>query len=127
MRMRNDIDVIRAILVDVRDRQDLWPRPVSLSGYDDLVVARHCERLFEDGLLDGYLCPLLGEQFVQIDVRDLTSAGHNFLAALETDGVWARLKANLKPAEMAALPLKRLAGVATDLAERVVRDTLGLN
>ena len=126
--MKNDVDLIRAILVEVKGRVTLDPRAVEVAGYEPLLVARHVERLIEDGLLDGQVYPpLLGLSAPEADVRDLTTAGHNFLASLESQDVWAQLKAALKPGEIAALPVRRLAAIAGDLAERAIHKKLGLD
>lgn len=124
--MRNDLDITRAILEQVRDRKDLWPQEVTLPGKDPLVVSRHIERLFEDGMLDGEADQLMGSFVSTVYVRDLTSAGHQFLSALEAGDIWARLKATLKPSELGALSLKQLATIAGDLAEQQIRKKLGL-
>ena len=125
--MRNDLDLIREILTSVRDREDLWPRTVELPDHDPVVLARHVERLHEDGLLDGSRVDALGGQVTDVDVRDLTTAGHQFLAALEAQDVWTRLKTTLRPEELAALPMRKLAAIAGELVERGARRKLGLD
>lgn len=124
--MRNDLDLTRKILESIRDRQDVWPRSVRIAGYDELVVNRHVERLHDDGLIEGPRAHSISDQVATIKVRDLTSAGHQFLSALESGDVWARLKAALDPAELGALSLRELAGIAKELAMRAARQKLGL-
>jgi hypothetical protein len=67
------------------------------------VVALHVSRLHEDGLLCGEARQLLGTPIASVHVRDLTSAGHRFLAALETGDIWARIKDTLYLSELGAL------------------------
>lgn len=124
--MQNDLDLTRKILEDIRARTDLWPRRVEVAGYDSLVVARHVERLHEDGLVEGARSRPVSDQVSVVMVRDLTTAGHEFLSALESGDVWARLKSALNPTELGALSFKGLASIAKDLAERAIRQKLGL-
>lgn len=124
--MQNDLDLTRKILEEIRARADLWPRKVEIAGYDELIVARHVERLHEDGLVEGPKSRGMSDQAATILVRDLTTAGHQFLSALESGDVWARLKSALSPSELGTLSLKGLASIAKDLAERAIRQKLGL-
>lgn len=124
--MRNDIDLVRTLLETIRDRQDLWPKPVTLAGYDAIVVARHIERLYDDGLIDGSAHRPIAEQVATIHVRDLTSAGHEFLSALESGDVWQRLKTALNPTELGALSFREIASLAKELAVKGIKKKLGL-
>lgn len=125
--MKNDLDLTRKILESIRDRQDLWPKPVSIAGYDEVLVARHVERLHDDRLIEGTRVHVLESQVAEISVRDMTSAGHEFLAALESGDVWVRLKSALSPTELSALSLRELAGIAKELAIQAVRRKVGLD
>lgn len=125
--MQNDLDLMRAILESVRDRQDLRYRRVELAGYDQLLVGRHVERLYDDGMLDGTKTTMISEPVARIAVRDLTKAGHQFLSAMESGDVWARLKSALSPTEISALSLRELAGIAKELAAKAIRKKLGLD
>lgn len=125
--MQNNLDLTRTILEHVRDRQDLHPQQVQIAGYDELIVARHVERLFDDGLVEGSKVRTWGDPAGVVLVRDLTTPGHQFLSALESGDVWARLKAALTPAELGALSLRELAGIAKELAASAVKKKLGLD
>lgn len=125
--MKNDLDLTRKILESIRDRQDVWPKPVSIAGYDEVLVARHVERLHDDGLIEGPRTQLLSDPTAEILVKDMTSAGHEFLAALESSDVWARLKSALSPAELSAMSFRELAGIAKELALKAARKKLGLD
>ncbi len=125
--MQHDIDLVRKILESIRDRTELWPRPVEIPGYDELVVARHLERLHDDGLIEGVRHRSVSKQVSDIKVSDLTSAGHEFLSALESGDVWERLKSALNPSEIGALSFRELAGIAKDLATKAIRRKLGLD
>lgn len=124
--MQNDLDLTRKILEAVRDREDLWPRAVEISGYDPLVLARHIERLHDDRLIEG----TRGRGYDQVDlikVTDLTTSGHNFLNALESGDTWSRLKSALSPSELGALSMRQLAGIAGEIAEKAIKKKLGLD
>lgn len=125
--MQNDLDLTRKIFESVRARNDLWPRAVEIAGYEPLVVSRHVERLYRDGMLDGKSEVAMSDQVSEVMVTDLTTAGHRFLAAMESGDVWARLKSALNPSELAALSFKELAGIAGELTMRAVRKKLGLD
>lgn len=124
--MLNDLDLTRKILEAVRAREDLWPREVEITGYAPLVIARHVERLFDEELIEGTKFQGNSDQAATVKVRDLTSAGHNFLSALESGDTWARLKSALSPSELGALSMKKLAGIAGEVAEKAIRKKLGL-
>ena len=125
--MQNDLDLMRRILETVRDREDTWPKHVDIAGYPPIVVARHVERLHADGLLDGTSYAKPSDPVADIVVRDLSTSGHRFLAAMETDDVWSRMKAALSPSELGSLSIGKLAAIAGDLAERAIRKKLGLD
>lgn len=125
--MRNDLDLTRKILESIRERVDLWPRAVDLAGYEPIIVARHVERLHDDGLIEGAKSRGFSDQVATVLVRDLTSSGHQFLSALESGDVWARLKSTLSLTELSAVSFKELASIAKDLASRAIRHKLGLD
>lgn len=125
-KMNNNIDLIHAILKEVGGWTSLEPRQVEIPGYDPLLVARHVERLTQDGLIDGVIVSAVLGREIEVDVRDLTSAGHNFLAALNQQVVWEKIKNQLKPSELAALSVAALAKIATDLVLQEVRKKVGL-
>lgn len=125
--MQNDLDLTRKILESVRDREDLWPRKVEIAGYEPLMVDRHVERLHDDRMLEGPRFRSTADAVATVKVTDLTSAGHQFLAAMESGDVWARLKSALSPTELAAMSFSELAGIAKELAARAIKKKLGLD
>lgn len=125
--MQNNVDLIRAILAEIRDREDLRPREVNIQNYDPLVVSRHVERLFDDGMIDGMAEISLKAGVKSVMVKDLTSNGHAFLASLESQDVWEQIKSVLSPSEIGRLSMKQLGRLAGDLAEKAVRRKLGLD
>ncbi len=128
--MRNDLDLIRAILEEVERRDTASAEVVEVAGWPEHVVARHVERLCNDGVLDfsGTIPPMdPSQEWNYYLVRDLTTPGHEFLNAIRSGDVLQRLKSALKPSELGALSLKKLAGIAGELAEQAIRKKLGLD
>lgn len=124
--VQNDLDLTRKILESIRARQDVWPKEVSMPDYDPAVVARHVERLHDDGLVEGPSIRLYENPSKNVQVRDLTSAGHEFLSAMESGDVWTKLKSALSPTELSAMSLRELASIAKELAVQAARRKLGL-
>jgi len=128
--MKNDLDLIRTILEDVERRETASAEVVEIAGWPEYVVARHVERLCKDGMLEyaGKIPPMdPSQQWSYFMVRDLTTPGHEFLNAMRATDVIQRLKSALKPSELGALSLKKLAGIAGELVEQSVRQKLGLD
>ena len=124
--MKNDIELTRQILLSIRDRDDLRPAPVMLHDYEPVLVMRHVKRLYDDGMIEGLVRDGIGMEAPMVFVTDMTTDGHNFLGALEDQQIWARLKSALSPEEMAQVPLRTLAKIAWELAEKKIRDKFGL-
>lgn len=124
--MQNDIELTRRILVVIREKDNLRPTPVQMQGYEPVLVMRHVKRLFDDGLLEGTVIAPLGGEAPVVLVTDMTTDGHNFLAALEQDDIWNRLTNALSPAELAAFSLREIAGLAKELALAAAKRKLGL-
>lgn len=125
--MRNDLDLTRKILENIRAREDLRPRVVEIPDYDPTLVARHVERLHDDRLIEGSKMEPISKQVSVVLVRDMTSAGHQFLSAIESGDIWARMKSALDPTELGALSLREIASIAGELAIKGVKKKLGLD
>ena len=124
--MKNDIELTRAILVSIRERENLRPAPVILHDYEPVLVMRHVKRLYDDEMIEGRVSDGPGMEAPMVFVTDMTTAGHNFLGALEDKQIWERLKSALTPEELAQIPLKSLAKIAWELAEKKIREKLGV-
>jgi hypothetical protein len=126
--MKNDLDLIRAILEEVESWPDAIGREVEVAGWSEELVNRHVERLCNDGILDFSASTTnLTTGRHHFLVRDMSSAGHEFLGALRSGDVLERLKSALKPSELAALSFAELAGIAKELAAKAIRKKLGLD
>lgn len=122
----NDLVLIREILGAVRDKEYLKPRPIQIEGYEPVLVMRHVKRLYDDNLLEGTVSQAIGLEAPMVLVTDLTTAGHNFLAALEQETVWNRLSKVLSPTELASLTWEQIAELAKELAFTAIKKKLGL-
>jgi hypothetical protein len=125
--MRHDLDLVRQIMIQLRDKPDLKPAPVIVHGHEPVLVARHVMRLHDAGLVEGRLVAVLGMEAPFVFATDLSLEGHSFIAALEAKQVWTRLKETFTAEELATIPIKKLGEIATDLATQWVKRKLGLD
>ncbi|WP_195707901.1 MULTISPECIES: DUF2513 domain-containing protein [unclassified Brucella] len=125
--VKHDIDLIRQIMIQLRDKEDLKAAPVFVEGYEPVLVARHVMRLHDAGLVEGNVSKTIGPEAPLVFATDLSVEGHNFLAALETKPVWKQLKEKLTVEELASLSVKKLSELAGDLALQLVKRKLGLD
>ncbi len=124
--MQNDTDLMRKILAAIYDRTDLKSKPVTIEGYDAILVARHVERLYNDGFIDGAVHAAVANPYKLILPRDLTSDGHELLGALENEEVWNQVKSAITLRQLGSMPLRTLAKIADDLLEKYLRAKVGL-
>ncbi|QGA56144.1 DUF2513 domain-containing protein [Brucella sp. 2280] len=125
--VKHDLDVVRQIMIQLRDKENLKPMPVFVEGYEPVLVARHVMRLHDAGLVEGNVSKTIGPEAPLVFATDLSLEGHNFLAALETKPVWKQLKEKLTVEELASLSVKKLSELAGDLALQLVKRKLGLD
>lgn len=123
--MRRDMELIRAILRDVQQRQDADYAAVRIAGYEGWIVGRHVELLRDAGYLEASET-LDDEDGPLIMVRDLTWGGHDFAAALNNDTVWAKMKQQFSAADLATLPLTILKTAGIKLLEAWALKRIGL-
>lgn len=124
--MQNDIELTRKILIAIQEKETLRPAPIQLHDYEAVLVARHVKRLFDDDMIEGNVIATLGMEAPMVLVTDMTTAGHNFLAALEQQDIWNQLTSALSPKELAAFSLREVAGLAKELALAAAKKKLGL-
>jgi Hypothetical protein (DUF2513) len=124
--MTRDMELIRKILLEIKGRENVRMSTMTIPGYEDWVLARHLELLLEAGLIDGLKSAPLSEPYPTIMVKDLTWEGHDFLAAVENDGVWSRIKETFSAKELAAMPLSILKGASLAVLQHVVMAKLGM-
>lgn len=99
--MQRDMDLMRKILFKIEEifpAGDLVIHGVPLDGYDKLLIADHCQLLFEAGLINAYK-PQRGGQGAKVlfySVGNLTNSGYDFLDKIREDTVWNRTKTIIK-------------------------------
>lgn len=99
--MQKDMDLMRKILFKIEEifpAGDLVIHGVPLDGYDKLLIADHCQLLFEAGLINAYK-PQRGGQGAKVlfySVGNLTNSGYDFLDKIREDTVWNRTKTIIK-------------------------------
>ena len=125
--MQRDMELIRKIFAEVRARQNLERREVTIEGYDELIVNRHVEMLISKKYLEGFCNELLNDESVHCLVRDITMDGHDFSAVIENDGVWKKLKESWTAAEFASVPLSVVKEIGTSLLKQYLMQKAGLS
>jgi hypothetical protein len=86
--MQRDMDLIRAILLEVESRPvgELWTA-APMMGRDQGEVVEHVRLAQENGLVEANF--MTGHQAV---IRRLTNTGHDFVEAARPQGFWQRAK-----------------------------------
>lgn len=84
--MRRDMELIRELLFELEGGGGVR----KLDGWDDATLMAHMRLLIEAGLLHGSVQAGGG-----INFDALTWAGHDFLAAVRQDTVWAHIRKRL--------------------------------
>lgn len=124
--MIRDMELVRKILSDIQSRKAVTPQPVKIDGYDAMVVNRHVEMLIKEGYLDGKSMPS-GPGFSGSNVvTDLSWHGHDFIAALNNESVWAKIKQSFSPTELTTLPLTVLKTLGLQLLTEWAKSKVGL-
>lgn len=92
--MRRDADLSRAILFYIEEHsppQGGLEKPIDIPGYDQPTILAHTDLLIDEGLVDGKtLEGAMGP--IQVVIRKLTPDGHNAIAAIRNETIWAKAK-----------------------------------
>jgi hypothetical protein len=89
--MKRDWNLIRRILLDVRDNSDAsgaYQDPPAPEGWDTEVVLAHVEMLIEAGYLEGMV--RRSNDGIAAAVSRLTWEGHDFVEAMADDTTWKK-------------------------------------
>jgi Hypothetical protein (DUF2513) len=122
-----DMELIRKIVAEIQSWKDPTRRKLVISDYDQNVVGRHVEMLIEAGYVVGKVhSSSMGLQLTPF-VTDLTMQGHDFAAAIQNEGVWAKIKQTVSPADLAGLPLSIVKEAAVGLLKSYIMKTVGLS
>jgi hypothetical protein len=124
--MKRDMDLVRRILIHTQNKAALRGEQITFSDVDDDTLGRHVELLFDEGLLDGVPRSVMDRAYKIVMVRDLSWSGHDFVAALQNDGVWKKMKDQLSPSELATAPLSLIKALSIGLLEQYLKSKLGL-
>ncbi len=124
--VRNDVELTCKILAVIREKDSLRAAPVQIEGYEPVFVMRHVKRLYDDGMIEGRVSDAVGMEAPIVFVTDMTTDGHNFLAALEQCDIWNQLTQALSPGELAAFSMREIAGLVKELALTAAKKKLGL-
>jgi hypothetical protein len=86
------MDLIRTIMLDLESRAEpaLNVSELSIEGHDDGTVLEHLVLLDEAGFISMSVEHYLGGEPPQFLVHRITWAGHEFLAAVRSDKIWAK-------------------------------------
>jgi hypothetical protein len=125
--MKQDMELIREILLHVKERKDTTPKVVTIKGYDEADVVRHVEMLLvEARLLKGKISlPTRGSSLPYIVIGDLSWEGHDFIDVLKNETVWNQMKAKFRD-QLAELPLPLLKEAGMAMLKSWVNGKLGL-
>jgi Hypothetical protein (DUF2513) len=96
--MKLDLDVVRAILIEVESTPaNQPPGIIALEGIAEDITVEHIELLAEQGLIEAksVRSGMGGRRIAAIHVVRTTWAGHDFLANAKNQSVWEKTKAFL--------------------------------
>src|SRR5690606_27761433 len=121
-----DMGLIREILLAIEAKEDLHPRELVLPDHDADEVGAHVDLLHRAGFIRGPDILTNAKPYAQVLVIDLTWDGHEFLAALKTEGVWEKIKAQVTPEVLAVVPITMVRDGAMALAREWFFQKIGL-
>ena len=118
--MKRDMDLIRRILLEMEANQNPdGGMKIEARGYSDGQIAYHLKLLKEAGLIHAIdTTSFQGMSFIPLNI---TWRGHEFIEATRNEGVWQKLKAELKDRGM-SLPFQLIEA----LAVKIVAESMGL-
>src|SRR5262245_43464068 len=107
--MKRDMDLIRTILLEMEQNQNPRGGSVQVRGYSEDQIAYHLKLLKEAGLIDAIdVSSTTGIGFIPISI---TWRGHDFLESTRNEGVWQKVKAEIKDRGM-SLPFQLIEQLA---------------
>lgn len=122
--VKRDMDLVLAILEFLEKRDEVTViQKLEIPGHDDGVVAYHCRRMYEAGLLDAEAITsrTTPTRLVNVLPFGITWQGHEFLDAMRNRTVAARVRDRLG-GTLANVPFTLI----QELALRIGRDQVGL-
>lgn len=117
--MKRKMDLIRAILLDVKKRQPacgIWEAEPFFEGKDSATVVEHLNLLINEGYLTGDANYIPESGFWEVSGINLTWQAHEFLSLSRNDCIWKTAKEKILGAGIAfSVPL--LMELLTNLAK----------
>ena len=95
--MQRDMELMRKILFKIEEAfpaGELLIQGVPVEGYDMVLIADHCQLLFEAGLINAYR-PQRGGRGAKVlfySVGNLTNNGYDFLDRIREESIWNNTK-----------------------------------
>jgi hypothetical protein len=126
MFMTRDMELIRRILIEIQSRKNLDQKTVEIEGVDSVILGRHVEMLFDEGMVEGDSYGYVGHGYREVRVSDLSWAGHDLIAALENSGVWNKIKQSFSATELTVMPLSVLKEIGIGLLKEWAKKKVGL-
>ncbi len=120
--MKRDMDLVRQILIAMEAYEHGFPpADFTIAGYTQEVIGHHVWLMEQAHLITALVSTAYGDQSPNALPVTITWAGHDFLAAVRNDTVWAKVKTQLKDRGV-ALPFTLL----QDLAIKILAAHIGL-
>jgi len=120
--MKRDMDLVRKILLALEAYEHGWaPSEFTIAGYDQEVIGHHVWLMEQGDLLTASDTTVQRDGSPVALPGTITWAGHDFLAAVRNETVWAKLKIVLKDKGL-SLPFALL----QELALKILKGQIGL-
>ena len=122
--MKRDMELVLKVLEFFEQRQDISVvEKVEIPGYDNRVVAYHCRRMYEAGLLDAetVTSKTTSVRLIKVLPFGLSWQGHEFLDAMRNQTVAEKVRRRLG-GTLADVPF----ALIKELALAIGREQLGL-
>ena len=103
--MKQDIDLMRQILLKVEENQNTDPSgEIVIPGFDKKTIVWHCKILYENGLISAYdVLPADEDMYYLFRVGDLTIDGYNLLDRIRSEKDWKKFKKKITKRKLPAI------------------------
>lgn len=89
------MELVRKILFEIEDKYKPGTGSIAnlqIENYDMLVIAEHCDLLYQQGLIKNYEPQYGGNKLIFFAVGPLTYIGHDILDQVRNDIIWEKTK-----------------------------------
>lgn len=118
--MKRDMDLIRQIVIAVRDRDGHSPLS-RVDGVDDVVFAEHARLLDEAGLVSANILGSGRGPSNAAVIQRLTWEGQDFADAIDNETIWANVKGTAEKAGGWTF------GLLLDIAKMEIKQRIGMD